>query len=140
MAAFTVTGCEELLNCINKASKMPSGTLAGILEAMASTAMTFVRQEGESRGIHQTVQHLTAKAPKLGGAEKSIFITFDGHRHRSPHDDGRNATIAFVNEFGVPSKHMAARPFLKTALEKHSKEIVAAGQKVFDDWLSGCGF
>lgn len=87
----------------------------------------------------QTARALTRKPPhiwrgKRGNGQRQVTLTFKGVRHDKYHKKGeRNATIAFVNEYGARS--IPARPFIQMAIDATETMAFDSAEKIFDEWL-----
>ena len=79
----------------------------------------------------------TAKAIKVGKLKldkngvKAIAVGPQGTRP----DGKRAAEVAFVNEYGVPDKHIAPRPFIRLANAQSEKAVEDAERAVLDRYL-----
>ena len=72
---------------------------------------------------------------KKGKDGRSISIYPQGTRKRKKRTVS-NAEIAFINEYGAPTRGIAARPALLTAAAKKEKEAVDAGERVYHAYLN----
>ncbi len=57
--------------------------------------------------------------------EKQVVYPVDKRKGKNNPGGQTVASVARDNEFGVPSKHIPSRPFLRTALRKNKKKISA---------------
>lgn len=89
--------------------------------------------KGAAYGVHRS--GVTLSSLKIGkitgsGRGKSIKIRFEGTNA----DGNRNAEVAFLNEYGVPSKKMAPRPFISEANEESADPAAEAMADILFDW------
>jgi len=108
---------------------------AGILKpAQARLAAAILNEAGMSLGI--TAKSIKINQPKTSSSGVQVLsITFEGTRN-----DGnsvrRTAEVAFVNEFGVPGKHMKARRFISRANEEHADECAEVAADLFAQYVA----
>lgn len=67
------------------------------------------------------------------GGKKCIYVYPRG-THKSG-NKRRTAEVAFVNEYGVKSRKMPAKPFIRTANEKSADAAHDAAARVYDEFL-----
>lgn len=132
MAKFTSFGTDELAAALQKAGDIPQEVVGSMLRNMAEVLFDAIRSGAISTAF---MQHLTINSPK----GNNITLTFKGTRNDYEHHNVREATIAFCNEYGVPSHGTPAREFMQRAVEKTKTTLIEAGQKVLDHWLDSCG-
>ena len=140
MAKFSFKGIDELDKAIHAASKMPQFVLTDMLKAMAEILKEQIPKSASALGVGQKfgqafLNALWIKPPK----GSTIEVTFKGSRSDYRHRGVREAEIGFLNEFGVPSKHMGAKPFMQDAMDQAGDQMVSAGEEIFNKWLDSIG-
>lgn len=139
MGRLTVNGLDALADDFAALARLPDSVIDGILDAEAEVITAAQREEIEKqwRGPHSL--GISAKSVKKGKAKKekdgrSITVYPQGSRKRGGQTT-RNAEIAFINEYGAPGRHIAARPAIDAANKKKEEEAVAAGERVYNQFL-----
>jgi len=64
-----------------------------------------------------------------------MYVTPQGRNDKGE----RNATVAFVNEYGVPSRKIPPRPFIATANEQAATPAVEEAAKIYNKFLQDHG-
>ena len=108
-----------------------------VLYCEVITAAQREEIEKQWRGPHSL--GISAKSIKKGKVKKdkdgrSVSVYPQGTRKRRGRTT-RNAEIAFINEYGAPGRHIAARPAIDAANKKKEGEAVDAGEKVYNAYL-----
>ena len=138
MAGFSVSGLDELILSMEEMANLPDDEAFKMLKAEADIVEPAQLAKGKELGVYdsgQTLTSMTRKSSGTSGGSKKIDITFEG-----VNDDGnRNAEVAFVNEYGVPSRGIAPRQFIRIANEEAADEAVEAAADVYDKWLESLG-
>lgn len=139
MAYMEVDGADALLKDLEELARFPYETTGDILNAMADVIVPAQREEIQRQWNGPYSLGISAESIKKTGVKKeldgsSISIYPQGTRKRGK-KRVRNGEIAFLNEFGVPGRGIAARPAIKTATAKAEETAVEAGAKVFDAYL-----
>ncbi len=139
MGRLTVNGIDALSDDFAALARLPEGVIDGILDAEAEVITRAQREEIEKqwRGPHSL--GISSKSIKKGKAKKdkdgrSLSVYPQGTRKRGGQTT-RNAEIAFINEYGAPGRHIAARPAIDAANKKKEEEAVAAGERVYNQFL-----
>ena len=132
---FNVEAVEATLKQI---SDLPVDVIDEILMAKAEIAVDeqrksadqLLNQRGYSTG--QTRDSIKISNPKYDAkGVRSITVGFSGKRKK-----GQSAAeVAFVNEFGVPSKKIAPRQFIRVANERAADRMAKAAQEVMDKFI-----
>ena len=139
MGRMMVNGLDALSNDFSALAHLPDSVVGGILEAEADVIVRAQRAEIESRWRGPYSMSISAKSVKKGKVRRdrdgwSITVYPQGSRKRNGRTT-RNAEIAFVNEYGAPGRHIAARPAISTANAKKEREAVDAGEQVYCAYL-----
>ena len=141
MGRLTVNGIDALSDDFAALARLPDSVIEGILEAEADVILPAQRAEIEKQwnGPKNFSTGMSAKSVKKGKAKKekdgrSITVYPQGSRKRGGQTT-RNAEIAFINEYGAPGRHIAARPAIDAANKKKEEEAVAAGERVYNQFL-----
>lgn len=143
MARFRVEGLDDLAISFEKLALLPDYVSLEMLDAEATVLEEAQKQKAETmlKGPYSTgrvVSGLKRKSPKKTADGCVQHITFEGTITDKYHKRGtRIAEIAFINEFGKTKQ--PARPFIKTANEESIDEAIAAGAKVYDEYLKSIG-
>lgn len=139
MAYMEVDGADALLKDLEELARFPYEATGDILNAMADVIVPAQREEIQRQWSGPYSLGISAESIKKTGVKKeldgsSISIYPQGTRKRGK-KRVRNGEIAFLNEYGVPGREIAARPAIKTATAKAEEAAVEAGEKVFDAYL-----
>lgn len=108
--------------------------LDAMLDAEAEVVVRAQKAKGQAYGVHQKNNGgMTLASIKPGKkhrykGDRCIEVAPQGKNRRG----NRNGEVAFLNEYGVPSKNIAPRPFIRDANEECADEAVAAAYKVLD--------
>lgn len=138
MASLEFEGLDDLLNAFDRISDIPEDVQSNALNAMGQIAKDLIQKKGEDMRIRddESTTHildkLTLKKPKFSRDESHLDITFAGNRVRGK-TKTRNATIAFVNEYG--KRNQTARPFVGLAMTENADKITNAGADILLDWM-----
>ena len=141
MANLSVNGLDELMLSLQEIASIPDDVAAAMLDAEAKVVEEY--QVGSAatmlQGRYSTGQ--TAMSVRRGKMKKGK----DGARMvyvypQGTNDKGeRNATVAFVNEYGVPRRGIPARPFIATANAAAADPAVRAAEQIYDEFLKSKG-
>lgn len=141
MGRLTVNGLDALSDDFAALARLPDSVIEGILEAEADVILPAQRAEIEKQwnGPKNLSTGMSAKSIKKGKVKKdrdgrSLSIYPQGTRKRGGRST-RNAEIAFINEYGAPGRHIAARPAIDAANKKKEKEAIDAGERVYNQFL-----
>lgn len=139
MGRLTVDGIDGLMDDLAALARLPDSVVEGILDAEAEVILPAQREEIEKRWSGPHSLGISSKSVKKGKVKKtsdgrSLSIYPQGTRKRGGRAT-RNAEIAFINEYGAPGRHIAARPAIDTANKKKEKEAVDAGERVYHAYL-----
>lgn len=137
MAKLSVNGLDDLMLSLEEISSIPDDVAAAMLDAEAQVVEEYQMGSAATmlRGPYYTGQ--TAMSIRRGKMKKGrdgtrqVYITPQGTNDKGE----RNATVAFVNEYGVPSRKIPPRPFIAVANEKAADPAVAEAEKVYDEFL-----
>lgn len=143
MAQMTITALDGLISDLADLAALPEDEIYGILSAEADVAVRAEREEIKRQWSGPHSMGVSAKSIKkdrklraLGEGRIYHYINVypQGTRKRG-RKRIRNAEIAFINEYGVPGRGIAARPAISISIEKAKEEIFAAGEKAYDAYL-----
>ena len=141
MGRLEVNGIDGLMDDLAALAALPDSVVEGILDAEADVILPAQREEIEKQwnGPKNYSTGISAKSIKKGKVKKnkdgrSLSIYPQGTRKRGGRST-RNAEIAFINEYGAPGRHIAARPAIDTANKKKEGEAVDAGERVYNAYL-----
>ena len=138
MASFVVQGFTETLGGDIGLESIPESVMFDMLDAEADVVERAQKAKGQAYGVHRT--GVTLASIKRGKKRRTkdgraVEVAPQGTNSRGT----RNAEVAFLNEYGVPSKKIAPRPFIRDANEECADEAVAAAEKVYDNYLNKKG-
>lgn len=135
MADFSVNDLDGLMLDLMEITELPEDVAEEMLDAEAEIVEDAQIYTGMKMGVHRTgmtlssITHGRMKRGKDGGRVKYVYP-------RGVNAQGeRNATVAFVNEFGAPKRGIPARPFIKLANEDAADAAVDAAAEVYDKFL-----
>lgn len=137
MARFEVDGLDALTTDLADLAKLPDSVVDGMLNAEADVLVAEQRKTAEQmlrgRGYETGATARSIKKGKIkkSGNDRTLYITPTGTNARGV----RNAEVAFLNEYGVKSKNIPARPFIRTANEQAGDRAVEASEKVLNAYL-----
>ena len=139
MGRLTVNGLDALSDDFAALARLPDSVVEGILEAEAGVILPAQRAEIEKQWTGPHSLGISSKSVKKGKVKKdrdgrSLSIYPQGTRKRGKKST-RNAEIAFINEYGAPGRHIAARPAIDAANKKKEKEAIDAGERVYNQFL-----
>lgn len=139
MAKLSVNGLDDLMLSLEEIASIPDDVAAAMLDAEAQVVEEAQLAEGMSMGVYDTGQTLSSirrgRMKKGRDGTRQMYVTPKGTNDK----EERNATVAFVNEFGVPRRKIPPRPFIATANEKAATPAVAEAEKIYDQFLQDKG-
>ena len=139
MGNLKTDGIDSLSLDLSELAYLPDRVVADMLQAEADVILSAQRAEVESQWKGPYSLGISARSIRKGGVKKgkdgySISIYPRGSRKRGK-KTVRNAEIAFINEYGAPGRHIAARPAIDAANKKKEKEAIDAGERVYNQFL-----
>ncbi len=139
MGRLTVNGLDALSDDFAALARLPDKVVEDILDAEADVILPAQREEIEKQWRGPYSMGISSKSIKKGKVKKSkdgrsLTIYPQGTRKRGGRTT-RNAEIAFINEYGAPGRHIAARPAIDAANKKKESEAVDAGERVYNAYL-----
>lgn len=139
MGRLTVNGLDDLADDFAALARLPDSVIEGMLNAEADIIVAEQQRQVGTQWQGQYSEKISAKSIKKGKAKKTkdgycITISPQGSRKRRGQST-RNAEIAFINEYGAPGRHIAARPAIDAANKKKESEAVDAGERVYNAYL-----
>lgn len=139
MASLSVDGLDDLMLSLEEIAAIPDDVAQDMLDAEAQVVVEAQIAQGMAMGVYDTGDTLRSirrgrmKRTKEGG--RAVYVTPQGVNDKGE----RNAAVAFMNEYGVPSRRIPARPFIATANAAAVEPAVAEAEKVYDEWLKSKG-
>ena len=138
-----MNGLDALSDDLAALARLPDSVIDGILEAEADVILPAQRAEIEKQWRGKYSEKISSRSIKKGKVKKdkdgrSLSIYPQGKRERGG-QTVRNAEIAFINEYGAPGRHIAARPAIDAANKKKEKEATDAGERVYHRFLDSRG-
>lgn len=135
MAKLSVNGLDDLMLSLEEIASIPDDVAAEMLDAEAQVVEEAQLAEGMAMGVYDTGQTLASirrgKMKKGRDGARAVYVTPTGTNDKGE----RNAAVAFINEYGVPSRKIAPRPFIATANEKAAGPALAEAEKIYDEFL-----
>lgn len=135
MAKLSVNGLDDLILSLDEIASIPDDVAQAMLDAEAKVVEEAQLAEGMSMGVYDTGQTLHSirrgKMKKGWDGTRAVYVTPTGINDK----EERNAAVAFVNEYGAPSRKISPRPFIATANEKAADPAVAEAGKIYDEFL-----
>lgn len=135
MAQMSVNGLDSLMDDLMEAADIPDDVAEEMLDAEAEIVEDAQVYTGMKMGVYdsgETLRSITRGKMKRGrDGRRSKYVYPRGTNQKGE----RNATVAFVNEFGAPQRGIQARPFILTANEAAADEATAAAADVYDKFL-----
>lgn len=135
MAKLSVDGLDDLILSLQEIEDIPDDVAAAMLDAEAQVVEEAQIAQGVTMGVYDTGDTLRSirrgrmKRAKDGG--RVVYVTPQGVNDK----EERNAAVAFINEYGVPSRKIPARPFIKLANEAAASPAVEEAAKIYDEFL-----
>ena len=133
MADFNVTGLDDVMKEMMSHQQAAETAIPEMLNAGADILVKAQKAEMESMKIRQqknggdTIKSIKAsKIKKDKDGNSYIDVSPQGKNRRG----GRNADVAFVNEYGKSNQD--ARPWMRTANAKCSDEITEKEKEIWD--------
>lgn len=127
---------------IKALSRIPEEAVEKALKAGAQAVVKAQRQTASQmlKGPYATGEtSASVEAGKVNYTKDghSIYVYPKGNRNnrKSPGEKPKRAAeVAFLNEYGVGKRHMAPRPFIRTANAKCEEECIDRMQKAIDEY------
>lgn len=142
MGSVKISGIETLISDFSKMANLPDHVSEAMLQAEADVVLAAQRTEIEKQWKGPYSLGISAKSVKKGRVKKgkdgpfiSIYPQGSRKRGKKTIKEVRNGEIAFFNEYGAPKRNIRARPAIRTANEKSESNAVAAGEKVYNNFL-----
>ena len=136
-----MNGIDGLMDDLAALAALPDSVVEGILDAEADVIVNAQREEikkqwngPKSYSTGMSAESITKGKAKKDRDGRSLSVYPQGTRKRGGRST-RNAEIAFINEYGAPGRHIAARPAIDTANKKKEKEAGDAGERVYNAYL-----
>jgi len=139
MAKLSVNGIDDLMLSLEEIAAIPDDVAAAMLDAEAQVVEEAQIASAKTMGVYDTGD--TAASIRRGKMKKGrdgsrmMYVTPQGRNDKGE----RNATVAFVNEYGVPGRKIPPRPFIATANEQAATPAVEAAEKIYDNFLDDHG-
>lgn len=139
VASLSVDGLDDLMLSLEEIAAIPDDVAQAMLDAEAQVVEEAQIAQGMAMGVYDTGDTLRSirrgrmKRTKEGG--RAVYVTPQGVNDKGE----RNAAVAFMNEYGVPSRRIPARPFIATANAAAVDPAVAEAEKVYNEWLKSKG-
>ncbi len=141
MASFVVQGFTETLGGDIGLENIPESVMFDMLDAEADVVERAHKAKAEAYEGYDTRTMIESikRGKKIRGKNGCyVQVQPQGKRQRGERSI-RNAEIAYLNEYGMPKRGIAPRPFIRDANEECADEAVAAAEKVYDAYLNKKG-
>lgn len=137
MAKLSVDGLDDLILSLQEIEDIPDDVAAAMLDAEAQVVEEY--QMGSAATMLKGPYSTGRTAAAIGRTDMKKRL--DGTRTMYVYPQGvndkgeRNGAVAFLNEYGVPSRKIPARPFIKLANEAAAGPAVEEAAKIYDEFL-----
>ena len=135
MAKLSVDGLDGLMLSLEEIASIPDDVVQAMLDAEAQVVEEAQIAQGMTMEVYDTKQTLRSirrgRMKRAKDGSRVVYITPQGRNDRGE----RNAAVAFINEYGVPSRKIPPRPFIAVANEKAAGPAVAEAEKIYDEIL-----
>lgn len=135
MAKLSVDGLDGLMLSLEEIASIPDDVVQAMLDAEAQVVEEAQIAQGMTMEVYDTKQTLRSirrgRMKRAKDGSRVVYITPQGRNDRGE----RNAAVAFINEYGVPSRKIPPRPFIAVANEKAAGPAVAEAEKIYDEFL-----
>ena len=135
MAKLSVDGLDGLMLSLEEIASIPDDVVQAMLDAEAQVVEEAQIAQGMTMEVYDTTQTLRSirrgRMKRAKDGSRVVYITPQGRNDRGE----RNAAVAFINEYGVPSRKIPPRPFIAVANEKAAGPAVAEAEKIYDEFL-----
>ena len=135
MAKLSVDGLDGLMLSLEEIASIPDDVVQAMLDAEAQVVEEAQIAQGMTMEVYDTKQTLRSirrgRMKRAKDGSRVVYITPQGRNDRGE----RNAAVAFINEYGVPSRKIPPRPFIAVANEKAASPAVAEAEKIYDEFL-----
>lgn len=134
MAKLEVNGFDALMGDFMALATLPDSVTDGILEAEADVVVeaqkkTMAEMWKGPYSTGDTARAVRKTKVRKGSGGKYISIYPQGRNRKGE----RHAAVAFINEYG--KRGQPGRPAIQTANVKAADTAVAAGEKVYNNFL-----
>lgn len=151
MAQFIVDGIGDVCASFAAIATIPDDVKSDMLNREADI-IAKAQKEAAPRDTGKMADSIAKKAPRLNYNGGTIEVTFDGihhtnksgrsrYRNRRERSGGatRNAEVAFIHEFGAPSRNIPGQQWILKTNEANADEAVDGAAEIHDQWLTKCG-
>lgn len=139
MAKLSVKGLDDLMLSLEEITAIPDDVAAAMLDAEAQVVEAAQIAQGMAMGVYDTGETLRSirrgKMKKGRDGARTMYVTPQGVNEKGE----RNAAVAFINEYGVPSRGIPPRPFIATANAAAATPAVEEAAQVYDKFLKDNG-
>ena len=132
MAKVTIEGINDVITLLDNIADIPDDVIDEMLIAGGEVTKESLKFATIAKGVYDTGElydSITLGKPKK---DKTIDVTFKGTRKNRK---TRNAEVAFIHEYGAPSRNIAARQFIRKAHEDAVDPATEAAARIFDDYM-----
>lgn len=142
MATIEVSGIELILNDIDRMNSKSSEARKKILTAEADILEPAIRQAIRSEGLVRSGKLLESieRSEKMRKQDPVIIISPIGEHHRYVPSRGKggivnSAQVGYLNNYGLPRRHIRARNFIEKAIRLSEERMNDAAEKAYDEFL-----
>ncbi len=139
MAKLSVNGIDGLMLSLEEIADIPDDVAAAMLDAEAQVVEEAQMASAVTMGVYDTGQTAASirrgKMKRARDGSRVVYVTPQGKNDKGE----RNATVGFVNEYGVPSRKIPPRPFIATANEQAATPAVEEAAKIYNKFLQDHG-
>lgn len=139
MASLTVDGLNEFVLSMDKLAQLPDNVVSKMLTD-GGTIIMNAQKAGAPRRTGKLANSIKLGKMKRTYDSAAIEIKPEGTHHTPKTGKPvRNAEVAFILEYGAPSRNIAPRQWMHKANESAADSAVNAEEKAYNDYLNSLG-
>lgn len=140
MASFKCEDFADFSFSLEEIAQIPNETRHEMLEAGADIMVEALRDAAPSDtgGLKKSIKK-QKKQDKNGFEFYYVLPTGSRRNTTGKHTKVTNASIGFIMEYGAPNRHIAARQWMKTAVEKNADNVLNAMWKIYEKFIESKG-
>lgn len=140
MASFK---CEDFASysfSLEEIAQIPNEVRHEMLEAGANIMVEALRDAvpSDTGKLKKSIKK-QKKQDKNGFEFYYVLPTGSRRNPTGKHTKVSNASIGFIMEYGAPHRNIAARQWMKTAVEKNADNVLNAERKIYDEFINSKG-
>lgn len=142
MATIEVSSVTSVIEDIDKIARHAPSARKMVLTAMADVFEPALRNAIRSEGLVRSGTLLESVERSERGflREPILYIGPTGEHHRYFPKRGksgivRSGHVGYIQNYGLPSKHIRARNFIEKAIRLSDERVNNAAEKAYDEFL-----